>query len=130
MDVLTEPFPERPELPTLELPIEIGQVFHRSFPELHGDHVPERVGREVAETRVGPMHVLQDSVDDTLRLDSEVFTELRVERLRQVRREDVSREHLPLELEAQNDMERVGHLVCVHAAHARLDPVERAVKGL
>ena len=76
------------------------------------------------------MHVLQDSVDDTLRLDSEVFTELRVERLRQVRREDVSREHLPLELEAQDDMERVGHLVRVHAAHARLDPVERAVKGL
>ena len=40
----------------------------------------------------------------------------------------VAGEHLPLELEAQDDVERVRDLVGVDADHARRDAVERAVE--
>ena len=44
-------------------------------------------------------------VDDVRRLEPEVLAHLRVERLRQIAGVDRSREHLPLELEAQDDVQ-------------------------
>src|SRR5438874_1827661 len=44
--VLAEPLAQRHELTALELLVEIAEVCRRTVPELHGDDVPERVGRE------------------------------------------------------------------------------------
>ena len=74
--------------------------------------------------------LLQHAFDHPCRLDTEVLAELRVERFRQVGRSDLAREHLALELEAQDDMERVRHLVGIDAGHGRRDPVERTMEIL
>src|SRR5437868_359151 len=74
------------------------------------------------------MNVLQDAVDDVLRLDAEVVAELRVEGLGQVGGRDGAREQLPLELEANDDVERVRDLVGLDADRARRNLVERAME--
>ncbi len=74
------------------------------------------------------MDVLQHTLEDVRGLDSQVLAKLRVERVRQVGRSQRAREHLPFQLEAQDDVERVGDLVGVHADRARRDAVERAVE--
>ena len=71
------------------------------------------------------MDVLQHALHDIRRLDAQVLAELRVERLRQVGRRHRAREHLPLELEAQDDVERVRHFVGVDADHAGRDYEKR-----
>ena len=74
------------------------------------------------------MDVLQHALDDIRRLDPQVLAELRVERLGEVGRCHRACEHLPLQLEAQDDVERVRDLVGVNADHTRRDTVERAME--
>src|SRR2546430_2271494 len=130
VDVLPQPLAERAELAPLELSVQVAELACRPLPKLHGDDVPERVGGEVPEVGVRPVDVLQHALDDVRRLDAQVLAELRGERLRQVGRGHGSREQLPLELEAQDDVERVRDLVGIHADQARRDAVERTVKFL
>src|SRR4029450_8325407 len=47
--VPAEPPRQLAELALLELRVQVGQLATRLVPELHGDHVPERVRREVSE---------------------------------------------------------------------------------
>src|SRR5947209_7280388 len=130
MDVLAEPLAQLAELARLELRVEVSELRGRALPELDRDDVPERVRREVAKARARPVDVLEDALDDVFRLDAEVLLELGVERLRQLGGRDRPREHLPLELEAEDDVERVRHLVGLDARRARRDLVERAVELL
>src|SRR4029077_10380553 len=127
---LAQPLAERAELAALELGVEIAKLVLRTLPELDADPAPERVRGEVAEVRVCPVDVLEHAVEDPGRLDAQVVAELRVERLRQVGGSDLPREHLPLELEAEDDVQRIGDLVGVHADQARRDAVDRAMEVL
>src|SRR4029077_1261101 len=128
VDVLPQPLAQGAKLSAPELLVQVAQLARRPLPQLDPDHVPERIRREVAKARVRPVDVLQDAVDDVRRLDAEVLAELRVEGLGEVDGSHLAREHLPLQLEAKDDVERVGDLVGVDPANTRRDTVERTVE--
>ena len=68
VDGLAEPLAQRAELACLELRVEVAELGDRALPELNRDDIPERVRREVAEARAGPVNVLENALDDVLRL--------------------------------------------------------------
>ena len=70
IQVLAQPLAQLAELTLLEALVEIAQVFLRPIPDLHRDHVAERVGREIAEPPAGPVHVLKHAVRVVGNVDS------------------------------------------------------------
>ena len=76
------------------------------------------------------MHVLEHALQHVRRLQAEVLAHLRVERLRQVAQRQAARQHLPLQLEPQDDVQAVRDLVRVDPPQRRLHLVERAVERL
>src|SRR5437899_2045113 len=128
VDVLPEPFAQRPELALLELVVQVGELVADPFPELARDDVPERVGREVPDVARRPVHVLQDAVCDVRHVDPEVLADPRVPDLRQVAEVAVAREELLLELEAEDDVQVVRSPVRVDPDQRRPDSIDRAVE--
>src|SRR5438270_4421299 len=130
MDVLAEPPRERRELAPLELVVEAAEVGLRALPQLNRDDVPERVRREIPDAHVRPVHVLEHAVGEVRRLQSEVLAHLLVERLRQVAHLEATGEELALDLETEDDVQAIRHLVGVDAPERRLHLVQRALERL
>ena len=127
---LAQPLAQRAELAVLELLVEVAEVGLRALPELDRDDVAERIGGEVAHRHVRPVDVLQHADHDVGRLQPEVFAHLGVERLGKILERELAGEHRALELEAENDVQAVRHLVRVDAAIRRLHLVQRAMERL
>ncbi len=119
-----------PNSPALELLVQVAEVCLRPLPQLNRDDVPERIGREVPHRHVRPVDVLQDADDDVGRLKSEVLAHLRVERIGQILERELAGEQCALELEAEDDVQAVRHLVGVDSAERRLHLVQRTVECL
>ena len=86
VDVLAQPVAQRRELAAAELRLDLGQVGAGARPQLGGDQVPERVGREVAEQPGAPVHVLQHALRVVGDLDAEQPVHALVPRARAGRR--------------------------------------------
>ena len=119
VEPLAQHLVERAELAGLELRVEVGQLLLDDAPDLDRERVPERVGREVAVRRARPVHVLEHAARVVGHLDAEELPHPRVPRLRQVGERELAGDELLLELEAEDDVQRVGDLVGVDADQAR-----------
>src|SRR3954447_14534407 len=120
VDALAQPLPERREVPVRDARREVAEIASGGVPELAGDDVAEAVGGEVAERAAGPMDVLEDAMSVVGDLEPEVVAIAGIPGLRQFRQLQVPVEDLQLELEADQDVKVVGHLV-------RLDPDKRTL---
>ena len=120
MDVLSQPAAQRCEVTLCDLPRQIAQIPLRGVPELAGDHVAEAVGREVPEGAARPVHVLEHAVGVIGDLDPKVVLVARIPGLGQIGQRQALLEDLQLELEPDQDVEVVGHLV-------GFDPDQRAL---
>ena len=130
LTIRRRPLTAGPLLSALELIVEAAEVGLRLLPQLDRDDVPERVRREVADAHVRPVHVLEHAVREVGWLQSEVLAHLRVEGLRQVAHLEAPGEELALDLEAQDDVQAIRHLVGVDAPERRLHLVQRALERL
>ena len=128
VDVLSQPLTQRPQLAGGELVLEVADVGVRALPQLPGDEVAQGVGGEVPDQPRRPVHVLQHAVGVIVDGDAEVLLKARVPCLGQVADGERPIDQALLELEAQDDVQRVGGLVGLDADVAGLDPVDRAVE--
>ena len=76
------------------------------------------------------MHVLEDATGVVGHVDAEQVAHLRVPGLGEIVERERARDRLLLELEAEDDVERVGDLVRVDADQPRRDAVDAAVPRL
>ena len=97
-----------------------------ALPELRRDQAAERVAREVAERAARPVHVLQDAAGVVGDLDAEQPAHAVVPRGGQVGDLERALDQRDLELEAQDDVQRVGERVGRDADQRRLDRGDRA----
>ena len=115
----------------LELLVKIAEVGLCALPQLHGDDVAERVRRGKYPIVMSDQWTSCDTADhDVGRLEPEVLAHLRVERLGEILEREVAGEHRALELEAEDDVQAVRHLVSVDAAVRRLHLVQRTMERL
>ena len=63
-------------------------------------------------------------------MQAKVLRHFRIECFRKVLQRQLAREHLPLELEAKDDVQAVRHLVRVYASERGMHLVERVVERL
>src|SRR2546421_4555493 len=84
IEVLAQPFAQLAELALFEALVELAEVILCALPDLHRDHVAERVGREVAETTARPVHVLEYATRVVGNVDPEILVHLRVPGLGEV----------------------------------------------
>src|SRR5579864_488396 len=130
VDVLAQPVRERLELAAFEQLVEVADVRLGALPQLHRDDVAERVRREVPEAHVRPVDVLEDAVGEIGRLQAEVLAHLPIERLGEVADVEPAGEQVSLDLEAEDDVQAVRHLVGVDAPQRRLHLVQRPLERL
>src|SRR4051794_32088164 len=130
MEVLAQPVAKRRELALLEAVVDVRHVGGDSFPDLGGDQVAERVGREVADGAARPVHVLQHAFGVARHVDAEVLPHAAVPLVRQLFERELLGEHRLLELEAEDDVQVVGRLVRLDADQRRLHDVHLAVPAL
>ncbi len=76
------------------------------------------------------MHVLQTAIAVIGRRDCEIALVARAPRLRQIFHRKLALEQFELEIEPQDDVEIVGHLVGVGADERARDLVDGAIEGL
>ena len=102
---------------------------HR-LPQLGRDQAAERVAREVAEAAGAPVHVLQAAERVGGDLDAEQAPHPLAPRRRQVGDREVALDQRELELEAQDDVQRIGQRIGGDAdrASARRRPARRAAR--
>ncbi len=92
--------------------------------QLRRVHGAERVAREVAERAVGPVNVLHAAIlVVTLGGEPQPLLHLGVPQRGDVRHLDATLHQIALQLVAQDDVGRVGHLVRIDPDKAGLDPV-------
>src|SRR4051794_20186731 len=120
---VAQPLADGGQVALLNALAEIAEVAAGSVPELPRDDVPEAVSGEVAERSARPVHVLQDTVGVVRDFEAQILAVTRVPGLRQVGELQPSLEQLELQLESDQDVEVVGHLV-------RLDPDQRALDAV
>ena len=130
VEPVAQPAVELAELARLELRLEIGNRALDVPPDLNRDRVPERVGREVAVRGARPVHVLEDAARVVGNLDAEQIEHAGVPRLRQLLQRQRALHQPLLELEAEDDVERVGDLVGLDPDQPRRDAVDPAVERL
>src|SRR2546423_2963477 len=130
VEVLAQPVAQIVELAAAEALVQVAETLNGTFPDLHRDHVAERVRREVAERPTSPVHVLQDAVRGVGDVDAEVFRHARVPCLREGGHLEPLADEVLLELEAQDDVHAVGDLVRVDADQRGLNLVHGPVEGL
>ena len=122
--VHAEPLPERGELAALDLLLEIRHGLERLLPDLHRHHGAEEVRREVAEQAGAPVHILQNAVPVVGHVDAEILVHLFRPALRQVTQLDAAVDDVLLELEAEDDVHAVRHLVRLDADQRRFRLVD------
>ena len=107
--------------PRADARVEVGHgAAHRGEP-LRGVHRAQRIAGKVAEHAVRPVHVLQRAVlVVAARVHAEQLHHLRVPQRRHVLGLDLAFDQRALDLVAQDDVRRVGHLVGIDADEARL----------
>jgi hypothetical protein len=123
--VLGQPAPEARQLARGELLVEVRQGARRRPPQLRRSHVADGVGREVAELPPRPVDVLQHPacvVGHRYPSSSRVFAS---QAAGQVGHRERPLHERDLELEAQDDVQGVRHLVGVDADERRLHDVDR-----
>src|SRR5437763_14333265 len=98
------------------------------LPQLPRDQVPQGVSREVADQSRRPMHVLEHAVGVIFDVDPEVLLEACVPSLGKVLDSELAVKKLLLELEPENDVQRVSRLVGLDANERRVDPVDCSVE--
>ena len=130
MDVLAQPLAQRREIARRDAVVERGDVRVGPLPQLAGDQVAERVGREVADQPGRPVHVLEHALGVVGHVEPEVLLQPGVPGLGQIGDLEPVLDQLLLELEAQHDVQPVGHLVGLDPDERALDPVHRAVEGV
>ena len=97
--------------------------------ELRAQDVADGVALEgAADAAAVPVHVLQAAVAVVGRGDAEVGLEARAPGLGQVLDREPALQQLQLQVEAQHDVQIVGHLVGVGADQRALDLVDGAVE--
>ena len=128
VDGLAEPRVQLGEVPALDLLVDRGDLRAEPIPDLDREHGPEEVRREVPEPAARPVRILQDAVCVVRDRDAHELLEARVPGVGQVLHREATGDELLLELEAEDDVEPVAHLVGVDAderpAHAVHRPVE------
>src|SRR5215210_6825707 len=130
VEPLPQPVVERQELTGFELGVQVGQLPLERAPDLHREHVPERVRGEVAVRGARPVDVLEHSSCVVGDVDPEEVLHARVPCLRQVGERERARHELLLELEAEDDVKRVRDLVGVDADQSGRDAVDAPVPGV
>jgi hypothetical protein len=115
VDLLAQPFAQRAELAAGELLFEVAELCTRAVPDLHRDDVSQLIRREVPEEATGPVHVLEHAVRVVRNIHAQGLFHALIPDLRQVADGDGSSQKLSFELEAQDDVKPVGHLVRVAA---------------
>lgn len=124
MDVFVQPFLQRLEIPLLEFSGESADLFLCRLKELGGEEVSQRIGGEVAEASVAPMHILQAALGVVGGRYSKVFHHQFVPTAWHIGRLQPSYQKISLDLVAQADMQVVGHLVRFGADKGRRRVVE------
>lgn len=105
--------------------------FERRGVELRAQDIAQRIALEdAADEACKPMHVLQDAIAVIRGADAKIRFEAFVPGFGQVFDSQLAFQHLQLEVEAQHDVQVVGHLVGVGADERALDLVDRAVESL
>mmetsp|Transcript_5661 Transcript_5661/g.17164 ORF Transcript_5661/g.17164 Transcript_5661/m.17164 type:complete len:353 (-) Transcript_5661:511-1569(-) len=130
MYVFPQPGPEALEVPLGNLSPEVWDALLRVLEELARVHGAQGVRREVAESQAAPVDVLQDALLVARDVDPEVLLVELPPLVWKVVDGDRPVEEPLLELEPDDDVERIRELIGVHADQALLDLVDGLVEIL
>mmetsp|Transcript_8164 Transcript_8164/g.19887 ORF Transcript_8164/g.19887 Transcript_8164/m.19887 type:complete len:341 (-) Transcript_8164:592-1614(-) len=130
MNFLVEPLLEGRKLAFPDVCLQRWHLLLGLIEELSSHHGAQRVRREVPERAPGPVDVLQHALLVRSRHYPEVLLHPRVPHGREVVDGDLAREEVPLDLEPQDHVQRVRHLVGVDADERGLHHVHRVVHVL
>src|SRR5918997_6167983 len=113
VDVLPEPAEEGGEFAFFHLVGDLGMRLYRLVEELDGEDVADGVRREVPEEAVRPVDILQHALGVVLWCNAEVLLRSGVPGSGEISYGEGAFEEGDLELEAQEDVQVVGGLVCL-----------------
>jgi hypothetical protein len=130
VDVGAEPAEQRLEVAVGDVHGQVRTGVLNRLHELGRREGAERVGGEVAERTLRPVHVLQHAVRVRLGDHAEIRVHRLVPALRQFVDAHRAVDEAALQFEAEHDVQVVGHLVGLHANEGRLHPVDGAVERL
>ena len=116
---LAEPALDRGHFATAQVLLARADLGLHRLPQLGRDQAAERVAGEVAEAARAPVHVLQAAERVGGNLDAEQAAHPLAPRAGQIPDGELARDQRELELEAQDDMQRVGERVGRDADRAR-----------
>ena len=108
VDALVEPGLQRQQVTPGDSVGQVGNVPPGLVEELHRVQVPERIRGEIADGAERPVDVLQDSLAVRRRDNPEVALHLVAPELGQFLDPDPVLQEVPLDLEAEHDVEVVG----------------------
>ena len=130
-DIVAQPAMQRAEFAAGDFVRNFRMGLERRGIKLRRQNIAYGVALKRAADAAGiPVHVLQAAVAIVGRRDAEIGFHARAPRLRQILHRELAFQHFQLEIEAQHDVEIVGHLVGVGADERTRHLVDGAVKGL
>ena len=124
MNLLTQPTAQALQVAGFQILLQGGQVRLDLLPKLRRQQIAQGVGREVAEEPQGPVHVLQASQAVVRGHQPQVVLHGGVPGLGDLPDLKASLQKRQLQLEAQHDVEVVGHLVGLDPHQRGLDAVD------
>ena len=130
VDALFEPGSERSKLAPLDLGGDLWDIGQGLIVELHRQQGAQGISGKISDGAKRPVYVLQHALGIVGRDDAQIGFHLCVPRLGQLRQFHFPLQHVVLDLEAQENVQVVGHLVGFDADHARLDFVNCSIERL
>ena len=130
VDMLTQPAREGPKVPRGKRPVQRSHRSLSSREQLGRVDVAQRIGREVPDHPLGPVAILQAAGAIVLRHHTQVPLVQLGPGAGEIRAAQIAAEQRALELEANDDVKVVGHLVGLRAQRARDHPIHGSTKRL
>src|SRR5689334_445861 len=130
MHAVSEPLAQSPEIARGELFFEGANLAVCRVEQLSSVHVAERVAREIANQTFRPVSVLKTSGPIVFRDDANVAPVQVGPRTRKIGCTEIAVEHGALELESDDDVQIVRHLIGLDADDARRNVIDHATKGV
>mmetsp|Transcript_60184 Transcript_60184/g.176616 ORF Transcript_60184/g.176616 Transcript_60184/m.176616 type:complete len:377 (-) Transcript_60184:739-1869(-) len=113
--LLLQPLPQRGEVPGGDVLVQARQLALGRLEDLHRGHGPDGVRGEVADGPHGPVQVLQTALGVVRGLHAEILLHALVPHLGHILDLESALHERLLDLEAQDHVHGVGHLVGLHA---------------
>lgn len=130
VDLGTEPTEEAAVIATDECGGEVAEFLVGCREELSSVEIAECVGREIADQAGTPVYVLKAAFGVVGRHDTEIGPIFLSPRSRQIGHGQIATKESVFELESDQDVEVVRHLVGLHADQRRFDFVDREMKRI